>query len=287
MALDPIGLGDSLLAPVSDIIGGLVSFGADIIGSILAALFGGLFGGGDIAALNAAVLQLRQQLATAVDQVTRFTWTVATALGAALRFLYNLLQNLLNQMWTLLKKLAGLIVKVIQNILPKILQAIKNARTFLQWVYRTFIRPIIQYLQLIRRFLAILTIFHVKWAAKLDGVIVNIESRIVAPFLYVLRSLNGIGQWVNVILTAGAVIQRAVFINTMYAYQADWVNLFYVGQTAGGLSGQVTPTQTPTVPPTQTQVQANVSTIAQTGNGPDATDAPGAPNAFLNVVQSV
>lgn len=282
MPLDPIP--ESLLAPIGDTIGGLLSFGADIVGSLLAALFGSLFGGNDIAALQQAVLSLRSQLAQAVDQVTRFAWTIATALGAALKFLYTLLQDLISKLWQFVKKLATLLQKIAKELLPKLVQLIKNIRTLLNWIYKTFIRPIIQYLQLIRRFLGILRLFHIKWAGKLDGIIVNIEGRIVAPFLYVLRTLNGLGNWINVVLTAGLVLQRAVFINTMYAYQSDWVNMFWVGQQASTVAGTGIPVTVPPVGPAQFSEGDLFAAVSTSGTTPGDTTGSTAAAGFDSAV---
>ena len=277
------GIGTAI-GTIGGLIGGLASFGVSIVIGLLGSLFGGLFGGPDVGAINAALQSLRSALSNAVDTLTRFAWTIAAALGSLLKFLYGLLIGFLQHVWDLIKQLFSQLAKIIKQILPQILQAIKNARAFLDYVYKTFIRPILNYLQYIRRFLVILQLFHVKFAAKLDAWIGQIESRILAPFFYVYRALNGIGTWINLVVTVGGIIQRAVFVNTMYAYQADWVNIFWTGQTAGGLTGAPpTPPASPAVE-TWDQTKANLTTYAQTGGGPVAADAQAAQSALQSVL---
>lgn len=272
-----------LLAPVIPPVDP-ITFGADIILTIIGGLFGGLFGGSDAGALNKGLTDLRQALADGLSKATRFAWSIAFAFGTLLQTLHDIWVRFLDAMWNLLKRIGAALEKLITEVLPKLLKLLHRLRELLQVIYKKYIRPLLNYIQIVRRYLAILRIFHVKWAAKLDGWLVNIQGRIIGPYLWVLRTLNGYGQWINVILTAGAVIQRPVFLRTMYAYQQDWVNLFWAGQaTANGATSP--PSGTPIAsPPTMQQVRADLSTFVTTQSGPVANDAARAQAAALTVI---
>lgn len=269
-----------LISGISTAAGGASTFGISIIADILGALFGGLFGGNSTAAINQALFQLRSQFSNAIDTVTRFAWTIANALGKLLEAVHLLLDTFLAALKSLVQKIAAALHKLLTEVLPAVLKAIQNIRKFLNDFYAKYLKPVMQWIQIARKYLAILRLFHIKWAGKLDSILVTIQGKILAPYVYVLRTLNGLGNWVNVILTAGSIIQRPVFINTMYAYQRDWINMWWSGQASGtrGVAGP--PTAAPVVPPSSAQVFAEFGEYASTGTGQYADDAANA-NAVL------
>lgn len=274
------------LPPAVGAIGNAVSFGISIVTSLLGALFSGIFGGANVGALQNAVTQLRDQLSQVADTLKRFAWQALTALGQLLGMIRDLLANFLTLLWNFLKKLASTVWSLLQEALPKIIQALQKIRSLLLQWYVQYIRPILMYLQWIRRFLVILQLFHVKIAGQLDAWLVQLQGRILAPFLYVMQTLNGLGNWINVILTAGALIQRAVFINTMFAYQADWINMWWTGQ--AGAPGPVGAPPTPTAgPPSQGQVTADFSAFVQADAGPYAADGARAQQVFQETMLGV
>lgn len=261
------------LATVGDAIGTAVDFGVSIIASILGALFGGIFGGSDVGAINTALQNLRAAVAQAIDEVERFAWASAVALGKLMSMIHDLLVNFLDDLWQLLKKLATTILKLLKEVLPAIVKAIQLARAALANIYQNYIRPILVYLQYIRRYLGILRLFHIKWATQLDNFLVNLQGRIIAPFLWVLGTINGIANWVNLILTANLILQRPLFINTMYAYQNDWITMWWTGQATAAAAGGVPPTPAGTGPPSTAQAEQLLAEYVQTDTGEIATDA--------------
>lgn len=254
-------------------IGGSISFGLGIIISILSSLFGGLFGGPSASQINAALNQLRTSFSNAIDTVTRFAWTIANALGKLLDTIHGMLIGFLDQLWQLLKKIAANVVRILKEVLPAITKAVRALRATLDSIYAKYIRPVLAWIQLARRYLVILRLFHVKWAGQLDAILGKVQARIIGPFLYVLRTLNGIGNWVNLILTAGAVLQRPVFINTMYAYQRDWISMWWGGQANAPNAGTVLPPSAGFGPPSSAQVQTDFTMFVEADAGPYAADA--------------
>jgi hypothetical protein len=273
--LGPIGAGP--LAPVA--------FGIELISTILGALFGGIFGGGpSTAELAAKITELRNQVANALDMLKRFAWTIAFALGTLLQALHDMWVGFLDGLWALVKKLAHAISRLVTEVLPKILEYIQKLRKILDDWYVKYIRPLLNYIQMVRKYLGILRLFHIKWAGKLDGILVQIEGDIARPYLILRRWLGAVGNWVNILVTAKGTLQRAVFINTMYAYGADWINLFYVMQD-GQLTGATSPGLPAGTPPVDIgTVKANMQQWLVSETGPYADDAAVARASFNQAV---
>jgi hypothetical protein len=244
-----------------------------IIGPILGALFGSLFGGTDLSGLTKAVNQLAQETAQLGDDITRLAWHIANGLGALWRAIATIWDNFLDQLWSVMKSLWKLLWCLAATVIPKIIQIMKDLRKFLDWLYQNYIRKIMNYLQLARRWLQILKLLHIPFASKLDSIITQIQGALFTPFLYVLRWLNGYGAWYNVILTADLTLQRPVFIRTMYAYQADWINMFWTAQTGAGQSGAQSLPGAAAAPVLPAQEQSDFKLYATAGAGPYADRA--------------
>jgi len=262
----PVSAGGGL----AELIGGALSFGLGIIGSILGSLFAGLFGGDPTKRLADALNMLARSVAQSLDLLKRFAWTIARAFGSLLATLQAWFVDFLQFVWAMLKDIAGMISKLVKDILPAIARVVRAARDALGKFYQDYLRPVLNWIQRARRYLAILRALHVPYADKIDQILVRIEGRLIGPFLYVLRTLNGIGSWVNVVLTAGGVIQRPLFDRTIFQYQDDWINLWWVAQAANSGAAPVRSTTGTAAPPTDPQVKANWDVYARTGAGPMA-----------------
>ena len=263
MLLLPSDLGPVGAIPV---IGPILEVGLAIV-SVLGALFG--FGGGGKSA-GELVNDLAAQVNKVTHSLAQFIWKVGFLLGLLLKWVHDMFVGLLQTILHLLQKLAALVKSIITDLIPKLLKIIRQMRAFLNQVYLKYIRPVLVWIQYARRWLAILRIFHIGWATKLDNWLVRLQGRIIAPYLYVLRTINGVGTWINLVVTVRGIIQRPVFLNTMYAYQSDWVNMWWVGQsaTAGAPVGVGGP---PAVnPPSQAQVTSDFALWVQSGAGPFA-----------------
>jgi len=250
---------------------GPILVGVSIVVEAIGAIFGLTFGGGDTQALATAVTQLQAQLTTAVQTLTRFAWSIANALGDLLQIVHDLLVGFIGTLWSLIKKLGGLLRNLYTTWLPALLKIIRQMRDFLNQVYLRYIRPILAWLQWARQWLAILRLFHIAWAGKLDGYLTQLQGWILTPYMYVLRSINGIGSWVNVIITTGGLIQRAVFINSMYAYQKDWISMWWNGQANAPAPPAIAPAPVASSAPSTAQVSGELDQFIYTGSGPIAS----------------
>lgn len=294
----------SLVSTIGDVgasIGNPILFGAEVIGGLLGGLLSGIFGGGDTKALEGEIQNLRQTVADTTAKATRFTWTLALALGALLQLFHDFFVGEFGELKDLVEKigatlhtlLSGFLGKLLALLkwvwlkgIPDLISAIQKLRKWLNMIYLKYIRPILNYIQIIRRYLAILRIFHVKWAAKLDLELSRIEARILGPYLWVLRALNSYGGWLNTILTVYATIQRAVFIRTMFAYQGDWLNMFWQFQRPLSSTPVGAPTPATAPAPTITQVEADFSQWTTTGGGRYAVTTDRTATAFDTLINT-
>lgn len=216
---------------IGSLAAGVATFGISIaVTAIVSVLFGGLFGGGDTKQLQQDVQNLRNALAQMGDELERFSWSIADGLGRTWQAVAEIWDNFLDALWTYMKQLWNLLEVLVSQVIPKIINVLRDLRKFLDSIYVKYILPMMRYLMLVRQVLALLRAMGVPIASKLDRILSQIQGALFLPFTYLLRSLNGYGGWFNFVLTSRLILQRPLFINTMYAYQADWINMFYTAQ---------------------------------------------------------
>lgn len=228
--------------------------------------------------------KLRNDTAQAIDTTYRFSWKSVFALGGLLKVFDFVWTHIIKQLVSTVVQVAKQLVNLVQRVITPMLNAIHRIREILNEVYDKFLRPVLNVIQHVRRYLQILKALHVPFADKLDGILARVQGKIIGPFLWTLRTLNGYGRWINLVVTATATIQRPIFIRTMYAYQRDWVNLFWTGQaTVGGRAGA------PSVPalavqPDANQVASDFGDLARTDGGSFAQPAGVSQDTFRAIV---
>jgi hypothetical protein len=268
-------------APV-DIGAGAVSFGVQVLDSILSGLFGfvgsllgGLFGGGSVSPdqLQQAISQLADSMGQALDLVKRFAWAIARMAGAILQAISTILEGILKGLIAAVKALGKLLKDLYNNVLVPLLKGLHDLQKILNDIYRNWLRPIINAIQVVRRLLALLVALHVKWAIALDQRLAQIEGKIAAPFLWLVQQLNGYGQWLNIILTTRATIQRAVFQRSLFENMGTLDNLWWSSQSGGMITPAAAPSFSAPAPTTVQQEAASMQQFAQTGTGDLASAA--------------
>ena len=63
------------------------------------------------------------------------------------------------------------------------------------------------------------------FAQKLDSYLADLEARITKPLFYLLSFVNGVANWINLIVTAGYLLQKGLFLNSLNAYIGEALNL--------------------------------------------------------------
>lgn len=243
---------------------GLLSWASDAIDSQIAAVvawtlagFGTLFG--DISAVNS----LLGGLADAVHSILASLWTWLNQLWQWLyTHLIQKLQDLINRIHDFLKRIFGPIVKWIQQAIA----------TYKQ-LWNTYVKPIYDFLQRLRRVLVLFRLLGFKWAAALDARIVALENAITTSFLGVLANLNRIADWINFIIDPTGIFAPGVWLGSIAQS---------VGAIIGVIFGQMN-NPAATSPPGQyttaagyfdaNAMYARIATRNQTGVLPEDLDA--------------
>jgi hypothetical protein len=173
----------------------------------------GLFDG-----IIAAIFNALQWVLNLLIAIANFIWQVLISIVKALITIFQAGFKFLKHIWTnyIVKGvnwLASHIQKLRDWLKRTLGPVIKWFQRIKKW-YDTHILPqqlrMLKMLQTIRRFLGILRLFHIKWAAKLDNVIVDLENRIQKSIALVRGTLNQIINTLAIVLDPTLLIFRNV-----------------------------------------------------------------------------
>lgn len=243
-----------------------------IIG-VIGSLFS-IFGGGpDLSKITQAINTLADQTAKGLDAGKRFTWASGRMALGGLLLVWRVIDGMISELVKAFRSILAALDKLYNDVIKPALRGLRAIRKILDDVYNKWLRPIINVIQQVRRILAIFRAFGFKWAGALDARLAKIEGRIIGPFLWVIRQMNGYGRWINVILTAGGLIQKPIFRNSAYANAGYLANLWWITQTSGypGSPALVSPPHA--APASLADVQSQFQQYAQTDTGPLAAAA--------------
>jgi hypothetical protein len=239
--------------------------------TVIGALFK-LFGGGVSSAIKQAFEGIRSAIAQTADVIMRFAWRIARALGFAFNALHALYVRILRPMLDWVKNLADRIVRLIDKILRPYYEWLRQMRRILLDLYERYVRPVLVVIQTMRRVLAILAALRIPFARKLDARLAKLQQKILAPLLFALRRLNHMGGWINLLITARYLLQRAVLLNSLYAMQGAWTVMWWNAQArASDPQADAVLRGIPGPMPEQLATQA-LRDYVQTRSGPFAVD---------------
>jgi len=242
---------------------GIVEMGLDIIMSIL-----GVGGGITLLGLAERIDNLRMNMCSELDKLTRFGCRIVRALGRMLNALAAAWQWFQAHVLAKLQKLANKLGRLIDKVLKPYLDFMRKIREAIMRIYNTFFRPIIQLIESLRRVLAILKLFHIKWAQRLDARLARLEGRIMAPIYDLLRHTSIAGSWMNLLLTLHYTLQRPIFVRTLWAYQGDVVRTFWSSQSMFPPANPPTAPTPPTLDQTGRQATQDLQDYLTADSGP-------------------
>jgi hypothetical protein len=196
----------------SDIWGALTGLWSIIVGAVDAAIVAAIKG------IQAAVSAIAQALSDAFH-------TLARLAGLILKFLQKVFKDIVGALAAAVKEIGRRLGQLIDKVFKPILKALNAIRQRLLQIYGRYIRPILIILQKVRQVLAILKAFHIKWAAKLDAKLADLEYRIMQPFLQLLGYVNLLANFLNLVFTAYWLIQRPIWLNTLNANKGSTIAL--------------------------------------------------------------
>ena len=160
---------------------------------------------GDLSQFFNAILQLLQNLITLLVKVFVFLWQgIAQVAGYAVDALKSV-AGFFKHLWEgFFKKLFTGFLDVFRKVhswleahLRPVIEWLKKAQVWLERHVWAPLRRYIQFLQRIRRWLAILRFLHIKWAERLDRRLAQEEAQLAQIFLQVRAIFNQVIGWVN------------------------------------------------------------------------------------------
>jgi hypothetical protein len=250
--------------PVSTVIVGVIA----AIGSLFR-----LFRGGVSGPVKTALEGIRGTIATVADNLTRYAWTIARALGKVLSALHTIWTRVIWPMLRQLPRLVSRVRRLIERDLPRLLDYIDRIRRWvLDWYERIF-RPLLLVIQRMRRMILILRLLHIHWGDKLDAQLARLQERVMYPIRVVLEHLAVVEQWINAIVTAEQLLEETLFHNSVWHYQGALIRTWWAGMTTGEgraalLAAQARQSDLPAA-----QSRADIQVFLRTGAGPLAERA--------------
>jgi hypothetical protein len=213
-----------------------------------------------IAAIQDALTALGNAIKAAFAMLSRLGGFILNAITAMLRGLLSSILQVLQDIRNILKKLAT-------DVLLPLAKGIIAARDRLIKIYQQLIRPLLIWMQDVRRVLNILAIFHVPFAQKLDGKLADLERRLTAPLLLLLRYTNQVANWMNLITTAGYLLQKPMWLWSLNAYKGESINLLANAMNTPATAAVKAQASAPFTLGDATQSKAQLTTYLQTGTG--------------------
>jgi hypothetical protein len=116
--------------------------------------------------------------------------------------------------------------------LGPVFKLITKVRARVQKIYEHWVRPILDGIETTRHVLQVLAALHVKWAAKLDSKLGEIESVITENYLRILSAMNRATDVLNAIVTGEMLFQRLPFLRSLERDAPYWIRMWWVTQIA-------------------------------------------------------
>ena len=207
-----------------------------------------------------------------VDNVVANAWlggTITAALQNLGTFVGHVWDVLVNGVLLKLYNLVEKILAALRRFFDPLIKLLQAYKQLLDYYFNTYIKPIFDFLQRLRRILAIFRLLGFKWAAKLDQDLAALEGRIAAAFLKVQTSLNQVIDWITFITDPLGIFNPVLTVLSAIASIGDLFNALWQAQTFGIPAGPTTDQQAAAAKYTQSQVALQFHAMAQTGVLPD------------------
>jgi hypothetical protein len=173
-----------------------VGFG-DLIGSFLSNLQNFLQSVLDfLHRLVQAIADAFRAVGEAIGSVFHYGLKALQSVGTFFKHLWD---GFFKNIFTGIMKALSKLHKFLETKLRPLINFLKKVRAFVDRYYKKYIRPYLQMLQRVRRWLAVLKLFHIKFAETLDRRLAQTEAAIAHQFLLVRGVLNDVLNFVNAV----------------------------------------------------------------------------------------
>lgn len=154
-------------------------------------------------------------LANVAVAIATFVWRLMLVVGRWARHVWErYIRRGILSIWAKYQEL----VAWLERVLGPVIRVIRRIRAILDyWFFRIF-GPIINLIQRLRIMIAVLKIFGVKWARRLDERLLRLEGKIAGAFLAVRRKLNEVVTTINLVLDPELLLRGSVIGNSLLKY---------------------------------------------------------------------
>jgi hypothetical protein len=131
--------------------------------------------------------------------------------------------NVLKPAWEKFWHLVDRVRAGLDKVFRPIFRFLARVRAELLKWYDRFIRPILDTIDLTRSILRAFGALGLDLARELDRKLGELETRISAPFDWLLAKVNELVTWVDRIVTADGFFQRLTLIRSLEKFKQDWI----------------------------------------------------------------
>ena len=184
-----------------------------LVVSFLGSLFGGLFGGSSWQDAFTAVSTYAQDGFNFFGGLTEQIYDYAKhAFSWVRNVLRDIWENFFKQIFRGLLHAVDQVHKWLEAHLGGIIRFIQKVRSYVDRIFRLYVKPFLNMLQHIRQVLAVLRALHVKWAIALDRRLLAIENQVSGVFLQVRGILNGVIDIMNLIVDPMRLLRQPTLV---------------------------------------------------------------------------
>ncbi|MCL6552917.1 MAG: hypothetical protein K6W08_07335 [Firmicutes bacterium] len=194
--------------------------------SVLGGLFR-LFGGGVTRAVKQALEGLRAAIARTADELMRWTWRGMRAIGRILQAVGAVYVRVVRPVLDWLRDTVQRIIRIIDRILRPYYEWARRITQLVLDLYERYVRPVLIVIQRMRQVLAVLKILRIGAARRLDAQLARLQARIMQPIQELLWRINHLGGWLNVLVTARAVLQRVLYLRSLWQWQGSFFRAWW------------------------------------------------------------
>ncbi len=204
------------------------------------------FGFGDVldalgSALQDLTLAILDSLVAIINflfELAAFTWEILLAVANFLWGFFSRVLHFFRAIWKL--GFHGVVGKLwsafrtlrdfLHRILDPVISRIHDIIDYETRLFNTYLRPALNLIQRLRTSLVLFRLLHVKWAARLDARLAQIEGRIGTLGLGTLRELNTIRNYLSLILDPFGLFNPFIYVQSALRSITDLWNALHNAQ---------------------------------------------------------
>lgn len=197
-----------------------------------------------------------------IGSLAGWVWRSFSAIVSFLAGIWNWLRD--HILARILAFLTDLFNRLRQFFKP-LIDAIHRQQQMMMLIWNIYIKPVLNFIQALRRFLLIFRLLGFKWAKQLDAYLVALENKISLAFLGALQNLNILANWINFILDPFGLFQPIPLFGAIARSIGALIGLVWGGMNAVGFTGPSSAVTTPSNYSDYSVMIARVNLRAQVG----------------------